>query len=167
QNIGLTDFYIKFLPGAKAPVVFAPATRHYSWPKAMTLLGLGQNSLKSIPVDLQARMDVGELKKKLDECLDEKQPVIAVVAVIGSTEESAVDPLRAIIDLRQAYREKGLDFAIHCDAAWGGYFNTIRTPPAVPPKPKPIPPKPLAPQAQRLYFLARFEQLLAKTPSLP
>jgi glutamate/tyrosine decarboxylase-like PLP-dependent enzyme len=167
QNIGLTDFYIKFLPGAKTPVVFAPATRHYSWPKAMTLLGLGQNSLKSIPVDLQARMDVGELKKKLDQCLDEKQPVIAVVAVIGSTEESAVDPLRAIIDWRQAYRKKGLDFAIHCDAAWGGYFNTIRRPPAVPPKPKPIPPKPLAPQAQRLYFLARFEQLLAKIPSLP
>ena len=169
QNIGLIDFYSKFLPGAKAPVVMAPATRHYSWPKATTLLGLGQNCLESIPVDLRARMDVGELKKKLEKCLGDKQPVIAVVAVIGSTEESAVDPLRAIIDLRSVYRKEGLDFAIHCDAAWGGYFNTIRTPSvaAAPPKLKPIPPKPLAPQAHRLYFLARFEQLLREIPSLP
>jgi hypothetical protein len=37
---------------------------------------------------LWARMDVRELKNKLDTCLNGKQPVIAVVAVIGSTEES-------------------------------------------------------------------------------
>ena len=167
QNIGLTEFYSKFLPGAKSPVVMAPATRHYSWPKAMTLLGLGQNSLQSIPVDLQARMDVGELKKKLDKCLEDKQPVIAVVAVIGSTEESAVDPLRAIIKLRTKYRTKGLDFAIHCDAAWGGYFNTIRTPSLAPSKPKPVATMLQGPHGHRLHFLARFEQLMAEVPSFP
>ena len=128
QNIGLVDFYGKFLAGTNAPVVMAPATRHYSWPKAMTLLGLGQNNLLTIGVDLQARMAVDELEHRLDQCLASKTPVIAVIAVIGSTEESAVDPLRDIVALRETFRNRGLDFAIHCDAAWGGYFNTIRTP---------------------------------------
>jgi glutamate/tyrosine decarboxylase-like PLP-dependent enzyme len=171
QNIGLVEFYSKLPAGIKAPVVMAPATRHYSWPKAMTLLGLGQNSLESIPVDVEARMDVGELKNRLETCLAAKQPVIAVVAVIGSTEESAVDPLRAIIDLRAEFRNKGLDFAIHCDAAWGGYFNTIRTPSVAAatrtPAPRPAAAIPAALHAQRLHFLARFEQLLAEIPSLP
>jgi glutamate/tyrosine decarboxylase-like PLP-dependent enzyme len=169
QNIGLIDFYDKFLTGVGAPVVMAPATRHYSWPKAMTLLGLGQNNLQAIPVNLQARMDVGELKKKLDACLDRKQPVISVIAVMGSTEESAVDPLRAIIDLRKEYRTKGFDFAIHCDAAWGGYFNTIRTPSvlAASATSKPAAPTPQLLQPPRLHFLARFEQMLAEIPSLP
>ncbi len=171
QNIGLIEFYGKFLPGIKPPVVMAPATRHYSWPKAVTLLGLGQNSLVSIPVDLQARMDVAELKKELETSVADKQPVIAVVAVIGSTEESAVDPLRAIIDLRAEFRNKGLDFAVHCDAAWGGYFNTIRKRPvgaaSLPSAPKPAAVIPAALHAQRLHFLARFEQLLAEIPSLP
>ncbi len=45
--------------------------------------------------------------------------------MIGSTEESAVDPLRKIIDLREELRREGLDFAIHADAAWGGYFNCM------------------------------------------
>ena len=53
-----------------------------------------------------------------------RTPVIAVIAVIGSTEESAVDPLRDILDFVKS-SAKGLDFAIHCDAAWGGYFNSM------------------------------------------
>ena len=169
QNVGLAEFYSNFLPGIKSPLVMAPATRHYSWPKAVTLLGLGQNNLRSIPVDLQARMDVDALENALDACLADKQPVISVVAVIGSTEESAVDPLRAVVDLRTEFRTKGLDFAIHCDAAWGGYFNTIRTPPFAtsPPAPKPITTIPRTSHDQRLHFLANFEQVQANIPSFP
>lgn len=168
QNIGLVDFYGKFLAGTNAPVVMAPATRHYSWPKAMTLLGLGQNKLLTIGVDLQARMAVNELKHRLDQCLANKTPVIAVVAVIGSTEESAVDPLRDIVALRETFRNRGLDFAIHCDAAWGGYFNTIRTPSTTKhASPTAATALPAAPHAQRLHFLARFEQALADIPALP
>ena len=73
-------------------------------------------------------MDLSLLKSELEACLAAKRPVLAVVAVIGSTEESAVDPLRDMLDLRTQFRARGLDFAIHADAAWGGYYNTIRIP---------------------------------------
>jgi glutamate/tyrosine decarboxylase-like PLP-dependent enzyme len=126
QHIGILEFYERFLTECpQAPVVMAPATCHYSLPKAGTLLGLGQNNILKVKVDLRARMVVPDLVEKLRHCLVNRVPVIAVVAVIGSTEESAVDPLRNILDAREALRREGLDFAVHCDAAWGGYFNSM------------------------------------------
>lgn len=110
---------------ARPPVALVPATRHYSWPKAATLVGLGSRQLIGVPVDLDARMDLQALREQLERCLQDRIPVIAVVAVIGSTEESAVDPLEGILALRESFRERGLDFAVHCDAAWGGYFASM------------------------------------------
>ena len=40
---------------------------------------------------------------ELDKCVANQIPVIMVVAVVGSTEESAVDPLARIIELRNHY----------------------------------------------------------------
>ena len=68
-------------------------------------------------------MDLEDLRKKLQDCLNNRVPVIAVVAVIGSAEESAVDPLDEILKLRKEFRGQGLDFAIHCDAASGRVFQ--------------------------------------------
>ncbi len=125
-HIGIIDFYQRFMSGfPQTPVAMVPATCHYSWPKAGTLLGLGQNNIVKIHVDLRARMHVPDLRDQLRDCLIKRVPVIAVIAVIGSTEESAVDPLRDILDIREEFHKEGLDFAIHCDAAWGGYFNSM------------------------------------------
>ena len=120
QNLG----FARFTPG----VVTVPGSRHYSWPKAAALLGLGSSNLISIPVDLDARMDVAQLREALDRCLGNKVPVIQVVAVAGSTEESAVDPLADIVAVREEYRGSGMEFPIHVDAAWGGYFASILRP---------------------------------------
>jgi glutamate/tyrosine decarboxylase-like PLP-dependent enzyme len=125
QNIGLIDFKRQFMRDLKPPVAIAPATCHYSWPKAGSLLGLGQNNILRVEVDLQARMKVDFLRTLLTGCLRDCIPVIAVVAVIGSTEESAVDPLCEILNVRNEFRAKGLNFAVHCDAAWGGYFASL------------------------------------------
>jgi glutamate/tyrosine decarboxylase-like PLP-dependent enzyme len=65
------------------------------------------------------------LETALNRCLAKKQLVVMVVVVLGSTEESAVDPLAEVIALRDEFRPKGLDFAIHVDGAWGGYFASI------------------------------------------
>lgn len=128
QSIGLLELSRKYLPGQPASVVIGPGTMHYSWPKAAALLGVGSEQLIRIAVDLDARMDVNELRAQLDRCLDERRAVIQVVAVVGSTEESAVDPLEEIIDARENYRRAGMDFPIHVDAAWGGYFASMLRP---------------------------------------
>ena len=120
QNLG----FASFTPG----VVIVPGSRHYSWPKGAALLGLGSSNLISVPVDLDARMDIAQLREALDRCLGNKVPVIQVVAVAGSTEESAVDPLADIVAVREEYRGSGMEFPIHVDAAWGGYFASILRP---------------------------------------
>jgi glutamate/tyrosine decarboxylase-like PLP-dependent enzyme len=128
QSLGLLELTNTYLPGVPAGVVVGPGTMHYSWPKATAILGLGSSQLVRVPVDLDARMDVVLLRAELDSCLDAKRPVIQVVAVVGSTEESAVDPLADVVAVRDEYRRSGLDFPIHVDAAWGGYFASILRP---------------------------------------
>lgn len=78
-----------------------------------------------VQVDHGARVDLDDLRSKLQACVDKKQPVYAVVAIMGSTEEGAVDPLRGILRLRQEFQAKGLSFLVHGDGAWGGYFCTM------------------------------------------
>jgi hypothetical protein len=126
QDVGFMKYQQMFLKGAEAELaMFAPATAHYSWPKAATLMGMGRNSLELVPVDLDARMSVDHLKKSLKTCLKAKRPVGMVISVMGSTEESAVDPLADILELRESFRKKGLEFYVHVDAAWGGYFASL------------------------------------------
>jgi len=126
QNLGFDNFHRQFLQDLKhSPVGMVPATKHYSWPKAAALLGIGANNMLNIPVDLDARMEMGHLRQTLQKCLDEQRPVITVVAVMGSTEESAVDPLKDIYEMREEFRAKGLEYTIHADAAWGGYFASM------------------------------------------
>lgn len=126
QSVGVGRWYGKLaLAGVQEPVVLVSATMHYSWPKSANLLGMGANQLLPIPVDEDGRMDAGHLSELLASCTAEKRPVVAVVAVMGTTEESAVDPLAKVVALREEFAAKGLAFAIHADAAWGGYFATM------------------------------------------
>jgi hypothetical protein len=125
QTLGLADFSRRFLSELGPPCVFVPGSKHYSFPKAVALLGLGLESLVNVAVDLDARQDLSDLRRRLDECLAERRPVIAVVAVIGTTEESAVDPLADILALRNEYVARGLFFHVHADAAFGGYHRSL------------------------------------------
>jgi glutamate/tyrosine decarboxylase-like PLP-dependent enzyme len=61
----------------------------------------------------------------LDKSLEDERPVYAVVAIIGSTEEGAVDSLSSILALRKQFQARGLSFIVHADAAWGGYFCSM------------------------------------------
>ena len=126
QNVGLVNFYRSFMRDVQeSPMLLAPATSHYSWPKAATILGLGQNAVSIQRVDRNARLDLEHVETTLIDMLRRRVPVLCTVAVIGSTEESAVDPLEGLLALRERARERGLNFAIHADAAWGGYFRSM------------------------------------------
>jgi glutamate/tyrosine decarboxylase-like PLP-dependent enzyme len=127
QSLGLVQFQRRFLDSYRqaTPVVFVPATAHYSWPKTAALLGLGTAAVKPIEVDLEGRMDVHKLRKALCKCLKHARPVLQVVAVMGSTEEGAIDPLADIVALRKEFQGLGLNFVIHVDGAWGGYFTSM------------------------------------------
>lgn len=78
-----------------------------------------------VPVDPFARVSIPHLREALEARFQKKQAVYAIVAVIGTTEEGAVDPLVDIIALRNEYQAKGMSFVVHADAAWGGYFASM------------------------------------------
>ena len=126
QNVGLAGFYRSYMGDVRElPALLAPATSHYSWPKAATLLGLGQNAVLVQRVTRDARLDLEHVETTLFDALRRRVPLLCAVAVIGSTEESAVDPLADLLAMRERFRGYGLNFAIHADAAWGGYFRSM------------------------------------------
>ncbi|MBB3265210.1 glutamate/tyrosine decarboxylase-like PLP-dependent enzyme [Azospirillum sp. OGB3] len=153
QTLGLPRFAREFLAGVPDPVIFVPGTKHYSFPKAGALLGLGAGNLIDIPVDNDARLDVDILRERLEACLQDRRPVIAVVGVVGTTEESAIDPLDAMADLRDALAGRGLVVHLHVDAAWGGYHRSTINEPFDMPRPSgfnaPPPAVPLSRYAER------------------
>ncbi|KAE8147892.1 pyridoxal-dependent decarboxylase conserved domain protein [Aspergillus avenaceus] len=100
-------------------------TRHYSWPKGGAIAGIGSQNMFGIKVDAEARVDLTDLVANLEQCLQQGQAVYAVVAIMGSTEEGAVDRLSEILRIRQRFQKRGLSFLVHADAAWGGYFASM------------------------------------------
>lgn len=123
EQVGLADFAREH--GIKSPVVLAPHSAHYSWAKALRLLGLGTNNLIAVDTDAHMRMDVGHLRTLLDELAVAKRPVLAVVGVLGTTEFGTLDPIHEIAAIRDVREKAGQAFAVHVDAAWGGYLTTL------------------------------------------
>lgn len=70
-------------------------------------------------------MDMDELNRMLQKCIDGQTSVYQVVAVIGTTEKGAIDCIKEVLPLREKYQAKGLSFVVHANAAWGGYFATM------------------------------------------
>ena len=69
-----------------SPVVFLSATKHYSFPKSLSILGFGEGGIKPVFVDLDTRMDTNVLDQKLNECLENHVPVMVVGGIVGTTE---------------------------------------------------------------------------------
>ncbi|MEX2571065.1 MAG: pyridoxal-dependent decarboxylase [Gemmatimonadota bacterium] len=107
-------------------VVLVPSTAHYSWEKICRSLGLGSANLVHVPVDDRFRMDPDALADALSGLAERRQPVSACIAVMGTTEESAVDRLDRIVEVRaDAARRLGIAFHLHADAAYGGYAASV------------------------------------------
>jgi glutamate/tyrosine decarboxylase-like PLP-dependent enzyme len=138
RYLGLLQFAAMFRDARLETMAFvAPPTAHYSIPKGASVLGLGDHGIVHTPIDASFRIDVDRLRSLLLRRLERTEPVVAVIAVIGTTEHGSVDPLADIADLRDELRSHGLDFHIHADAAYGGYFasalresDDARTPPS-------------------------------------
>ncbi|HMS54776.1 MAG TPA: pyridoxal-dependent decarboxylase [Fimbriimonadaceae bacterium] len=110
-------------------VLIVPETYHYCFDKALDLLGLGRQAIRRVRVNQDFRMDVEDLKRVLDLAESHGQTVLAVVCVMGTTEEGAVDPLNEIVNVRnQRVGEGRPGFWLHADAAYGGYLRSMMIP---------------------------------------
>ena len=112
------------VPGGLGKVL-VPSTRHYSWDKAADLLGIGLSNLVEVPVDARYRMDLVALQSVIDDFVATKTPILALVNVVGTTEEGAIDDVAGMRRLIDVNRERGTNFYFHVDAAYGGYARAL------------------------------------------
>jgi glutamate/tyrosine decarboxylase-like PLP-dependent enzyme len=123
ETIGMAAFTRAF--GLEDPVVVAPHSAHYSWKRAVKLLGLGANALIPVETDVHMRMSAAALRGVLDELEQRRRPVLAVIGVLGTTEFGTLDPIDALVDERDRRGDGRLGFGVHVDAAWGGYLASL------------------------------------------
>jgi len=130
RKAGLASFLLQYNQAfpddrARLPKVFISQATHYCWQKNMDLVGLGADALETLPVDDRIRLDTHALRDRLHECMENEQPVLGVVSIVGTTEEGAIDPLHEIEAVRTNAQQGGLTFWHHCDAAFGGFFASM------------------------------------------
>lgn len=95
--------------------VYCTSETHSSLEKAVKIAGLGRNNLIRVAVDEQFRMRPEDLEKAIGSDLRNGKAPLAVVATIGTTSSTAIDPLEPIAAICRKY-----DTWLHVDAALAG-----------------------------------------------
>jgi aromatic-L-amino-acid/L-tryptophan decarboxylase len=95
--------------------IYCSQEAHSSVDKAVITLGFGLSGVRHIPTDDTYRMDAGALQAAIEE--DKRNGIrpLAVVATVGTTSTTAIDPVNEIADVCE--RE---NLWLHVDAAYGG-----------------------------------------------
>ncbi|MGD0176440.1 MAG: aminotransferase class V-fold PLP-dependent enzyme [Candidatus Bathyarchaeia archaeon] len=88
---------------------------HSSIEKAAIVLCLGQDGIRKIPTDEVFRMDIHALETAVKSDLDGGIRPVCVIATIGTTSTTSVDPVNEIAQLCKKY-----GIWLHVDAAYGG-----------------------------------------------
>jgi aromatic-L-amino-acid decarboxylase len=101
---------------AKPLIVYSTVEAHSSVNKATLLAGFGQHNLRMVKVDASTQ---AMLSEDLEACIKQDlqagcQPA-AIVASVGSTGVTAIDPVEAIASIAREY-----DIWLHVDAAMAG-----------------------------------------------
>jgi aromatic-L-amino-acid decarboxylase len=95
--------------------VYASEHSHSSIDKGIITLGLGQRSLRKIPTDSEFQMDPAALAAAIEE--DKRNGIIpfCVVATVGTTSTSSIDPVPEIVKVCEAHT-----LWLHVDMAYAG-----------------------------------------------
>lgn len=96
-------------------LIYASEEAHSSIDKAVITLGFGRDGLRKIPTDSELAMDPEALDRAIREDRNNGAVPLAVVACVGTTSTTAIDPVRRIAEICE--REK---IWLHIDAAYGG-----------------------------------------------
>ncbi len=95
--------------------VYCSEHAHSSIDKAVILIGIGHDALRKIPADAEFRMRPDALEAAIAEDRRTGAVPLAVVATVGTTSATSVDPVEAIADI--CAREGAW---LHVDCAYAG-----------------------------------------------
>ena len=93
---------------------------HSSIEKGAMTLGLGQQSVRAIPTDEAFRMDAAALSVAIAEDLAAGWRPFCVVATVGTTSTTSIDPVPAIAAICRQH-----DLWLHVDGAYGGMAAVV------------------------------------------
>ncbi len=105
----------KGLFGTPAARIYTSAEAHSSIDKAGVTLGFGLEGVRRIEADAVFRMKPDALRRAIDEDLAADIRPVAIVATLGTTSTSSVDPVDALADIAEEY-----GIWLHVDAAYAG-----------------------------------------------
>ena len=95
--------------------VYCSSEAHSSIEKAVKIAGIGKNNLVKIKVDADYKMIPSELENAIKADLEKGFNPMCVVAALGTTGSTAIDPLEEISIICQKY-----NLWLHVDAAYAG-----------------------------------------------
>jgi len=95
--------------------VYVSEHSHSSVEKAVITLGLGQRGMRKIPTDSEFRMDPNALAEAISEDKRNGYLPFCIVATVGTTSTSSIDPVREIIPIGEEHA-----MWLHVDAAYAG-----------------------------------------------
>lgn len=109
----------------RGPVVLVPQNKHFSWEKAVVMMGLGAESFWPIALDELGRLNVQDLEQNIELAKKNGQSILMVVSVAGTTEMGEVDPIDKVQDVLDREAKAGHRIWHHVDAAYGGYYASM------------------------------------------
>ncbi len=101
--------------GLPALRLYASDQAHSSLEKAAITLGVGEANVRRVGTDGEYRMDVGALRRAIEQDVYAGRRPLPVVATVGTTSATSVDP---VTEIAGVCREHGV--WLHVDAAYGG-----------------------------------------------
>jgi glutamate/tyrosine decarboxylase-like PLP-dependent enzyme len=103
------------LAGTPPLISYMPAETHSCVPRALTLLGLGSEAVREVPLP-EGRLDVDALRAAIAEDRESGGLPMLIVGSAGTVNTGAIDPLDALADVAAA---EGIWF--HVDGAYGAF----------------------------------------------
>ena len=97
------------------PSIYVTQEAHHSFNKITHMTGLGRRSLRTVATDRHLKLDLDDLRRKVEADRESGFAPFMVVGTGGTTAAGVIDPLA---DIAGFCHEQALWF--HVDAAWGG-----------------------------------------------
>ena len=95
---------------------------HHCLDRSVELLGLGNESLRKIPTDKDCRINLGVLKKTIEDDRKQNKHPFCIIGCAGTVNSGAFDDLNALADI--ARKE---DMWFHVDGAFGAWVRISKT----------------------------------------
>ena len=101
-------------PSYEKLVLYTSSISHFSMEKGAHMLGLGYKSVRKLPVDDKAKVDIKAFRAMVENDIKNGYLPFLAVATIGTTDFGSIDDIKAMREVCDMYH-----MHLHADAAYG------------------------------------------------